>query len=157
VDGAFVNGLLCWQRKTFGDKRCKNFVKLILRTAGVCSRVIWQIRTFGGTFFHLHGTVLWRHIALVRCVFGTLQTKLTNIYCITTEEDVRRRSVKLQVSENNLEQNDFVMTEQFTSASQLVRGTEEQNATCRMLGFWWIALHKHTLRVHYKDQFYLGK
>jgi len=49
VDGAFVNGLLSQHRKIFGE-RCRNFVKLILRTVGVCSFVVWQIGTFGGTF-----------------------------------------------------------------------------------------------------------
>jgi len=37
--------------KNIRRQRCRNVVKLILRTAGVCSCVIWQIHTFGGTSF----------------------------------------------------------------------------------------------------------
>jgi len=125
VDGAFVNGLFSQQRKNIWKQSCKNSVKLILRTSGVCSCQVWLIGKFGGTFSLIFMAKCYS-VKSHRCAVWSPPYKRNwrILYCITTEEEVWKRSVKLQVLENDLEQKDFVMTELFTSASRLVRGTK---------------------------------
>ena len=118
--------------KNIRRQRCKKFVKLILRPAGVCSCVVCQIGTFGGTF----------SIFMAVC-----RSVKSHRYAVWSPPYKRQRkmfeggplsyrSLRTMQSRNTL------WLQLFTAASRLVRGCELQNATCRMLGFWWPVLHK---------------
>jgi len=121
VDGSFVNGLFRQQRNVFGDRDVSilwNWYYELLACAAV-----W-LGTFGGTFSpHLHGRVVGSNRTGTLC--DRHPTNEPEEYAIALrQEEVWRRGVKLQVPEKDSEQEDFVMTELFTSALRLVRETE---------------------------------
>ena len=126
--------------KKIRRQRCKRFVKLILRTAGVCSCVVCQIGTFGGTF-----SIFMAVCRSVKSHRYAVWSPYKRKWRITTALRQRKmfeggplsyRSLRTMQSRNTL------WLQLFTAASRLVHGCELQNATCRMLGFWWPVLHK---------------
>jgi len=113
--------------KNIRRQRCKNFVKLILRTAGVWSCVIWPLRSFGGTLFSM--ALCCSVISLRYAVWSPSYKRNWRIFTALWQRKMFEGGALNYRSLRAIQSRMTLCWQQFTSASRLVRGTEEHNTT----------------------------